>query len=196
MKSVICLLPVRGKWCLHSRVGSTEKKSKPSTLCDNFVNLDFTHFSEIYCHGRLLDTVQMARIYNDSKTFVDMKLKQNPDITLKLFDEFMTKYPDSQPSKDELQKWVEENFEERGSEFEQWIPDDFKKNPEILNKINDKELRNFAQNLNGVWLELGRQMKKDVANNSELYSSNFGFNFGFERKLIFNVFQLFLLKIL
>ena len=127
----------------------------------------------------------MARIYNDSKTFVDMKLKQNPDITLKLFDEFMTKYPDSQPSKDELQKWVEENFEERGSEFEQWIPDDFKKNPEILNKINDKELRNFAQNLNGVWLELGRQMKKDVANNSELYSSNFGFNFGFEQKLIF-----------
>jgi alpha,alpha-trehalase len=113
----------------------------------------------------------MARIYNDSKTFVDMKLKQSPDITLKLFDEFMAKYSDDKkPTKDELQGWVEENFEDRGSEFETWIPDDFKKNPEILNKINDKELRNFAQDLNGVWLELGRQMKKDVAANPELYS--------------------------
>lgn len=112
----------------------------------------------------------MARIYNDSKTFVDMKLKQSPDVTLKLFDEFMAKYVDQQPEKDEIQKWVEENFEERGKEFENWIPDDFKKNPEILNRINDKELRSFAENLNGIWLELGRKMKKDVADNPELYS--------------------------
>lgn len=112
----------------------------------------------------------MARIYNDSKTFVDMKLKQSPDVTLKLFDEFMAKYVDQQPEKDEIQKWVEENFEERGKEFENWIPDDFKKNPDILNRINDKELRSFAENLNGIWLELGRKMKKDVADNPELYS--------------------------
>lgn len=112
----------------------------------------------------------MARIYNDSKTFVDMKLKQSPDVTLKLFDEFIAKFTDRQPTKDELQVWVEENFDARGSEFEQWLPNDFNKNPEILNKINDKELRNFAQDLNGIWLELGRKMKKDVADNPELYS--------------------------
>lgn len=109
----------------------------------------------------------MAHIYNDSKTFVDMKLKQSPDITLKLFDEFMAK---GQPSKDQLQEWVETHFEPRGQEFEQWIPDDFTKNPEILNKINDKELRGFAESLNGIWLDLGRKMKKDVADNPELYS--------------------------
>jgi alpha,alpha-trehalase len=112
----------------------------------------------------------MARIYNDSKTFVDMKLKRSPDETLKLFDEFMAKYVDRQPEKDAIQKWVEENFEERGKEFENWIPDDFKKDPEILSRINDKALRTFAQNLNGIWLELGRKMKKDVADNPELYS--------------------------
>ena len=109
----------------------------------------------------------MARIYNDSKTFVDMKLKQSPDITLKLFDEFMAK---GQPTKDQIQEWVESNFDERGSEFESWIPDDFTKNPEILNRINDKQLRGFAEDLNGVWLDLGRKMKKDVADNPELYS--------------------------
>lgn len=126
--------------------------------------------SEIYCHGRLLDTIQMARIYNDSKTFVDMKLKQSPDETLKDFDEFMAKFTDRQPTKDELQQWVEENFEERGTEFETWTPDDHKKNPKVLDGINDKELRNFASDLNGIWLELGRKMKKDVADNPELYS--------------------------
>lgn len=112
----------------------------------------------------------MARIYNDSKTFVDMKLKQSPDITLKLFDEFMLKFGNGQPTKDQLQEWVETNFDQRGSEFETWTPDDFKKDPEVLNKINDKALRQFAQDLNGIWLELGRKMKKDVADSPELYS--------------------------
>lgn len=125
----------------------------------------------MYCHGRLLDTVQMAHIYNDSKTFVDMKMKQSPDETLRIFEEFMAKFTDNQPpNKDEIQAWVEENFEERGTEFENWTPDDFKKDPEILNKIKDKEFRHFAEDLNGIWLELGRKMKKDVEENQELYS--------------------------
>lgn len=112
----------------------------------------------------------MARVYNDSKTFVDMKLRQLPEITLKLFDEFIEKFNGSEVPKGDLQDWVEQNFEERGQEFESWIPNDFTKNPDILNKINDKELRDFAQDLNGVWLDLGRKMKKDVAENPELYS--------------------------
>lgn len=99
-----------------------------------------------------------------------MKLKQSPDITLKLFDEFMETFTKSQPTKDQIQEWVEKNFDPRGSEFETWIPDDFKKDPDILNKINDKSLQKFAQDLNGIWLELGRKMKKDVASNPELYS--------------------------
>lgn len=111
----------------------------------------------------------MARIFNDSKTFVDMKLKQSPDITLKIFDDFMGKHNNT-PSKAELESWVMENFDERGSEFENWIPDDFSKSPEILNKINDKELREFAANLNNIWLDLGRHMKREVIDNEDLYS--------------------------
>lgn len=124
----------------------------------------------MYCHGRLLETVQMARIFNDSKTFVDMKMKQNPDTTLKLFDEFMAKYAPDTPSRENILEWVETHFEPRGTEFEQWIPDDFTKNPAILEKIKDKDFRDFAAELNGIWLELGRKMKKDVADNPELYS--------------------------
>lgn len=113
----------------------------------------------------------MARIYNDSKTFVDMKLKNSPDETLKQFDEFMLKYTSERPpTKDEIHAWVDENFEGTGREFENWVPSDFRKDPEILNRINDKELRAFAQDLNGIWNELGRKMRKDVLENQELYS--------------------------
>lgn len=111
----------------------------------------------------------MSRIYPDSKTFVDMKLKKSPDETLKAFDEFMAKHSNN-PTKDEIQAWVEANFDPRGSELVVWKPTDYKENPEILNKINDKELRNFAKSLNEIWEELGRKMIDDVKTNPELYS--------------------------
>lgn len=99
-----------------------------------------------------------------------MKLKQSPDETLKLFDQFMAKFAPDQPSKDQLQEWIEQNFDDVESEFENWIPDDFTKNPAVLNKINDKNFRSFASDLNGIWLDLGRKMKNEVKQNNELYS--------------------------
>lgn len=61
--------------------------------------------SEIYCRGDLLHTVQMAKLYNDSKTFVDMKMKESPQSTMDSFREFMNKY-DNQPSKDQIRQFV------------------------------------------------------------------------------------------
>jgi alpha,alpha-trehalase len=104
----------------------------------------------------------MARIFNDSKHFVDMKLKLTPDETLKDFDEFMNKHSQN-PSRDDIAAWVNTNFDPPGSEFEKWIPVDHHKNPKILERITDKSLRQWASNLNDIWLELGRKMKKDVA---------------------------------
>lgn len=40
-------------------------------------------YSEIYCEGPLLHTVQLAEIFNDSKTFVDLSQLHDPDITMK-----------------------------------------------------------------------------------------------------------------
>ncbi|KAL7015077.1 hypothetical protein ACKWTF_016270 [Chironomus riparius] len=97
-----------------------------------------------------------------------MKLKQSPAKTLEIFDEFLSKNPD--PSTEDLKKWVESNFEEPGSEFENWKPDDFTKNPAVLDKISDKSFRSFAYDLNGIWNDLGRKIKKEVHENEELYS--------------------------
>lgn len=58
-------------------------------------------FSEIYCSGEVLHTIQMAKIFNDSKTFVDMKLKRSPKETVQLFHEFMAEHAD-QPTKNDV----------------------------------------------------------------------------------------------
>lgn len=61
--------------------------------------------SQIYCHGDLLHTVQLAKIFNDSKTFVDMKLKQKPEITLELFRELLAEH-DGKPGREDVRKFV------------------------------------------------------------------------------------------
>lgn len=62
-------------------------------------------FSEIYCSGDVLHTIQMAHIFNDSKNFVDMKLKKSPKDTVQLFREFMAQHND-RPTKEDIINFV------------------------------------------------------------------------------------------
>lgn len=48
----------------------------------------------------------MAKLYNDSKTFVDMKMKQPPQKILDLFNEFMEDHNHA-PNKEDVRKFVE-----------------------------------------------------------------------------------------
>lgn len=125
--------------------------------------------SEIYCHGKLLHTIQMAKIFPDSKTFVDMKMKQNSTQILKLFYELLQKTC-NHPTVDDLKKFVEANFEPAGSEFEEWEPSDWHASPRFLEKIDDRGLKKWAEELHDLWKHLGRKMKEDVYKNSHLYS--------------------------
>ncbi|CAD7012312.1 trehalase isoform X2 [Ceratitis capitata] len=124
---------------------------------------------QIYCYGPLLHTVQMARLYKDSKTFVDMKLKNRPEETMEDYNAFMAKRNNS-PTEAEIRDFVDTHFEERGKEFEPWIPDDWKEHPSFLDAINDPDLRQWGADLNGIWKELGRKMIDDVHKNPEFYS--------------------------
>lgn len=125
--------------------------------------------SDIYCHGELLHTIQMASIYPDSKTFVDMKMKQPPNETLALFRELMNRTNQS-PSPADIGRFVGETFDPAGSEFEEWDPADWRSSPSFLKKIADPELRKFASDLNDIWKMLGRKMKDDVRINEDHYS--------------------------
>ncbi|XP_067628376.1 trehalase isoform X3 [Eurosta solidaginis] len=125
--------------------------------------------SQIYCHGPLLHTVQMAHLYKDSKTFVDMKLRNRPDKTLEAFNVFMAD-KNNEPTQAEIRDFVDTHFEERGKEFEEWSPLDWKEQPNFLNDINDPDLKQWGADLNVIWKELGRNMINDVHQNPEYYS--------------------------
>ena len=61
-------------------------------------------FSNIYCHAEnttnLLHVVQMAKLYNDSKTFVDKGLRSSPKEVLQTFDQLMQVYYDCEVHKE------------------------------------------------------------------------------------------------
>lgn len=91
-----------------------------------------------------------------------MQMKTGPTEVLANFAEFMRLHQNF-PSRDDVEKWVHENFNRTGSEFEDWKPQDHKDNLKIVAKIKDESFKKFAVDLNQIWLELGRKMKQDVA---------------------------------
>ncbi|XP_058835761.1 trehalase-like [Topomyia yanbarensis] len=156
---------------VHVLHGAVDIQPFPNVV-DNRLHPDLLSSScpsEIYCHGKLLDTVQMMAIYQDSKTFVDMKMRKSPNETLASFNDFMEEKKNA-PSKQDLKTWVELMFDKPGAEFEDWIPDDWVENPSFLQRIKDSELRGFGKILNGIWRELGRKMITDVRINPDQYS--------------------------
>ena len=65
--------------CINIAYSSNEKpKNKKEKNAFSIISVFV--FSQIYCHGPLLHAIQMAELFKDSKTFVDMHMKYNPGI--------------------------------------------------------------------------------------------------------------------
>lgn len=87
---------------------------------------------------------------------------------LKNFDALM-KQTANQPSKEEIARFVADNFEE-GNEIEEWNPKDYNSQPDFLKKITDVTVRDFARNLVRLWPILARKVRPEVEENAERYS--------------------------
>lgn len=112
----------------------------------------------------------MAKIFNDSKTFVDMKMKYDENKTMEKFYEMMNEIEPNQPNQTTIKQFVNNYFEPVGKEFIPWIPDDWRPDPEFLNKIYDDSLRQFAEELHILWKQLGRKMDPKIKDEEEKYS--------------------------
>lgn len=152
------VLCVMAAMMMHSGSADSSKEVLPPP-CD----------SNIYCYGKLLHTIQMASLYHDSKTFVDMKMKFTQNETLRLFEDMMSRSHDN-PSRLDLERFVNETFDPPGSEFEFWDPSDWKQSPGFLKNISDPAFQEWAGDLNHLWKSLGRKMKEDVRINEDHYS--------------------------
>ncbi|KAJ8280272.1 hypothetical protein GJAV_G00052590 [Gymnothorax javanicus] len=130
----------------------------------------FVHGSEIYCTGELLRVVQTAKLFDDDKYFVDMKLKVAPDEVMSAFKNLTLGSTNGTLKPSQIQGFLDSFFEEPGKEFEQWTPPDWHDKPHFLSKVSDADLRNWAEKLHHLWKSLGRKMRVDVRDHPELYS--------------------------
>ncbi|XP_040114100.1 trehalase isoform X2 [Oryx dammah] len=125
--------------------------------------------SQIYCHGELLRQVQMAKLYQDDKQFVDMPLSSAPDQVLRHFHELAQAYNLSIP-RQELQVFVQEHFRAVGQELQPWTPEDWRDSPQFLQKILDPKLRAWAGQLHQLWKKLGKKVKPEVLSHPKQFS--------------------------
>ncbi|XP_029342378.1 trehalase-like [Acyrthosiphon pisum] len=109
----------------------------------------------------------MSEIYEDSKTFVDMRAKCPAEIITNFTEseEWLNK-----PTKDTLKNFIARCFEDVGSELKDWVPADWKSEPIFLKSITDTNLSNWAYEINFKWKELGRTIKDEVRLNPNNYS--------------------------
>nr|UYZ39132.1 soluble trehalase 1A like protein [Apocheima cinerarius] len=124
--------------------------------------------SSLYCSGELLHRVQLARIFPDSKSFVDLRLVRAENETLADFSKLMQETKHN-PSREQLARFVDQHFLD-GNELDEWLPPDFDPNPPILDQIRDPKLKQFAKNVIGIWAKLGRKMKPEVTQHPDRYS--------------------------
>lgn len=106
----------------------------------------------------------MSGVFSDSKTFVDLKMKNEESVVLKNFGALMVG-TNNTPTQREVRRFVDKNFEE-GAELEKWVPADYSPNPRFLEEIDDEVVKNFAGKIVRRWSLLARKVKKDVMENS------------------------------
>ena len=117
----------------------------------------------------MLHIIQMARIFPESKTFVDMKLKSDAAHVKDQFRSLLQKAGEDWPTQEELEEFVTRHFTLENQmvehEPEDWIPD-----PKVLSRIADDQYREFGCKLNLVWKVLCREVNVDVRDNPDRYS--------------------------
>nr|ACL50549.1 trehalase-2 [Harmonia axyridis] len=110
----------------------------------------------------------MARIFPDSKTFVDMEMTKDTSQVLANFNNLMSS-TNNEPARDQVKQFVDDNFQP-GNELMDWEAPDFNPNPPFLKEIMVPEYRAFAKDLVQIWTDFSRILKPDVSKEPERYS--------------------------
>ena len=106
--------------------------------------------SPIYCHGPIIDTIQRAGLYKDSKTFIDMPTSK----PLAQVVESFYKLPKN-VSKEELKAFIRDNFVSAETALQSANLTEWKPDPTFLNKLSPT-LKSFGADVHSVWKQLIR----------------------------------------
>lgn len=132
----------------------------------------FYFFSrDLFCQahvGSILHTVQMAKVFPDSKTFVDMKMMKPQTQIEDEFKDIIAAEGDNL-APEVIRKFVEDNFTLE-NQMEDYVPADWFKDPSLVSRIADSNYSQFAADLHDRWKILCRKIKDDVYFNQDRYS--------------------------
>ncbi|KAF8883777.1 Six-hairpin glycosidase-like protein [Gymnopilus junonius] len=106
--------------------------------------------SEIFCAGPLLQTIGVANLFPDDKTFVDKPTSKSSQAILADFQNI------SQPTYGAIVKFVDSDFTGEGLELEAIPLPNFNPNPPFLNNVTATLPKAFAQTVHGFWTQLIR----------------------------------------
>ncbi|KAI9454058.1 trehalase [Lactarius psammicola] len=108
--------------------------------------------SEIFCAGALLQTVNVAKLWSDPKTFVDKPTNSSPQSVLAAFAPINS----TNTTEGAVVDFVDSNFRGEGLELEAQALPNFNANPPFLNNVADPLLKAFAQVVHSYWTQLIR----------------------------------------
>ncbi|KAF2119237.1 Six-hairpin glycosidase-like protein [Lophiotrema nucula] len=109
--------------------------------------------SPIYCYGDILREIELARPFEDSKTFVDLP-------TIRPLDEVIAAYNNlSKPVQNDsaLNDFLSTYFGEAGSELEALPTDQLETQPDFLDNVNSSTVANFTSQVIDIWPDLTRR---------------------------------------
>ncbi|KAL7921012.1 glycoside hydrolase family 37 protein [Trichoderma austrokoningii] len=118
--------------------------------------------SPIYCHGDILQAIQLAHPFADSKTFVDMPAKR-------LLPEIQAAFNNlSKPltNSSSLQTFLATYFADAGGELIEVPRSNLTTNPLFLNKLNDTVIRQFITKVIAIWPDLTRRYAPSTVNSN------------------------------
>ncbi|KIM43068.1 glycoside hydrolase family 37 protein [Hebeloma cylindrosporum] len=107
--------------------------------------------SDIFCAGALLQTVNIAHLYPDDKTFVDKPTSKSAQAVLNDF-----KNISSSTTYGQVVNFVETDFTGEGLELQALALPNFNPSPPFLNNVTASLPKAFAQTVHGFWTQLIR----------------------------------------
>ncbi|KAJ8675853.1 hypothetical protein QAD02_011639 [Eretmocerus hayati] len=138
--------------------------------------------SQIYCEGDLLHAVQLLKVFEDSKTFVDLPMKESSEKINKSFHQLIKETSMDirnlhllngtklNQTRNIVRDFVKKNFGSGKDLLKPADLSDWRENPKFFETIQDNSYQEWARNLNKIWKELARKMSEDVKNRPDRHS--------------------------
>lgn len=124
--------------------------------------------SDIFCAGQLLQTVNVANLFPDDKTFVDKPTNRPAQQVLADFRNLSS----SNVTYNQVINFVDDNFNGEGLELQALALPSFNSNPSFLNNVTDPLVRAFTQAVHSFWTQLIRGTNESSVCNAQTCESS------------------------